>query len=76
MNTEHVEYFMGVWYGYDHTCALCGDRWGDGELCPRPFRKGWRREAAEKARRDLANALPRHVYERRVRAQLERHCEL
>jgi hypothetical protein len=76
MNTEHVEYFMGVYYGFDHTCTLCGDRWGDGELFPRPFRKAWRTEATRKARRDLAHALPRDVYERRLRAEFRRYDEL
>lgn len=38
-----------VWYGATITCCHCGDSWQDGELYPRPCRRGWRREAAAKA---------------------------
>jgi hypothetical protein len=38
-----------IWYGTTTICCHCGDRWQDGELCPRPRRRGWRKEAAAKA---------------------------
>ncbi|GHC38697.1 hypothetical protein GCM10010348_77610 [Streptomyces anthocyanicus] len=38
-----------AWYGMTMTCCHCGDRWQDGELCPRPAKRGWRKEAAAKA---------------------------
>lgn len=42
------------WYGWDVTCAGCGDRWSDGEMHDRPFAPGWRRKNIEYARRELA----------------------
>lgn len=54
------------WYGWSWHCLGCGDRWsGDGELGPRPFMCGWRKEAIA---RHLAwwNAAPkRSTRERR-----------
>lgn len=40
------------WYGWTETCLNCGDRWMDGERCPRPFAPRWRELsiAAAKAR--------------------------
>jgi hypothetical protein len=38
------------WYGWTVTCLNCGDRWMDGELCPRPFARAWRKESVEYAR--------------------------
>lgn len=38
-----------VWYGSTLICCHCGDRWQDGELCPRPFKPGWRKQSAAKA---------------------------
>lgn len=38
-----------AWYGMTVTCCHCGDSWQDGELCPRPRMRGWRKEAAAKA---------------------------
>ena len=38
-----------AWYGPTVTCCHCGDRWQDGELCPRSNKRGWRKEAAAKA---------------------------
>lgn len=42
------------WYGTTWTCTGCGDRWNDGEMEPRPFCPGWRKERIENARRKLA----------------------
>lgn len=39
-----------AWYGPTVTCCHCGDSWSDGELSPRPARRGWRAEAAAKAK--------------------------
>jgi len=33
------------WYGASMSCMRCGDEWHDGELSPRPFARGWRKEA-------------------------------
>jgi hypothetical protein len=38
-----------AWYGEDATCLVCGDRWQDGELCPRPLERAWRRRSVEHA---------------------------
>lgn len=74
----------GAWYGTTVYCA-CGDRWQDGELVPRPFRKGWRKEAQQSFRAMWDNAAPRDLYDAYVRAdrafaitdgdQWERACE-
>ncbi len=42
------------WYGWTMTCAGCGDTWTDGQMHPRPFAPGWRREGREHARKGLA----------------------
>ena len=41
------------WYGWLITCLSCGDRWQDGELMPRPFAPGWRKNSVEKAKRAM-----------------------
>ena len=44
------------WYGPTVTCLACGEQWRDGEMCPRPLRRGWRAEniaAAKKRRREM-----------------------
>lgn len=41
------------WFGWTHTCAGCGDKWGDGERLDRPFAPGWRRKNIERARKAL-----------------------
>lgn len=38
------------WYGWIVTCCHCGEKWCDGEMLPRPFERGWRRESALRAR--------------------------
>lgn len=38
------------WYGWDHTCLSCGDRWSDGEMCERPFMRGWRKKSIDSAK--------------------------
>jgi hypothetical protein len=47
-----------AWYGLTLVCCHCGDRWQDGELYPRPTRKGWRMEAAAKATAEWLAAGP------------------
>lgn len=49
-NTFFVSLFE-EWYGWDSTCLKCGDRWQSGELCPRPFARGWRKKSIEQAKR-------------------------
>lgn len=44
------------WYGWTVTCLGCGDRWQDGELGARPFKRGWRREAIAAAKKAWAAA--------------------
>lgn len=39
-----------VWYGTTRSCCGCGDSWDDGELRPRPFKRGWRTEAIARAK--------------------------
>ncbi|MFJ9671406.1 hypothetical protein ACIRP5_11530 [Streptomyces sp. NPDC101221] len=38
-----------AWYGMTITCCHCGDCWQGGELCPRPTKRGWRKQAAADA---------------------------
>jgi hypothetical protein len=45
-----------AWYGPTMTCCGCGDSWTDGEPCPRPFRRGWRKDAIAKAKQTWADA--------------------
>lgn len=45
-----------AWYGPTSTCCACGDSWSDGERHPRPFRRGWRVEAIERAKRTWTEA--------------------
>ncbi|PRX90691.1 hypothetical protein [Allonocardiopsis opalescens] len=47
-----------AWYGARVTCCGCGDSWADGERMERPFRRGWRAEAIEKAKADWVAAGP------------------
>jgi len=62
-----------VWYGATYTCCACGDSWTEGERHPRPFRKGWRKEAIARARKKWAEAGPynRDAHRAWVRAQVE-----
>lgn len=32
------------------TCCACGETWSDGEMCPRPFARGWRQKSIARAR--------------------------
>lgn len=47
-----------AWYGLTFTCCHCGDSWQDGELYPRPSKRGWRKEAAAKATAEWLTAGP------------------
>ena len=59
-----------MWYGWDEQCTACGDRWQDGERCPRPFVRGWRKEATAKAKERWAQALPSRDLDRSIKAYL------
>ena len=48
------------WYAPSTKCA-CGDEWAEGELMPRPFRRGWRQEAQRKFEKAWAAAHPEGV---------------
>ncbi len=48
--------YDAAWYGTRWTCCGCGDSWGDGEMLPRPFARGWRAEAIARAKRIWAEA--------------------
>lgn len=39
------------WYDPIATCCFCGDSWEGGVRLPRPFKRGWRTEASESAKR-------------------------
>jgi hypothetical protein len=62
--TEHVTRDGGYW-GYERHCCRCGDSWIDGELCPRPFKRGWRQKSIASVRRmwDRATHGPDPTYE-------------
>ncbi len=47
-----------AYYGALVTCCACGEQWSDGEMCPRPFRRGWRDEAAARARAEWKAVQP------------------
>ena len=57
----------GAWYGYTFFGG-CGDRWADGEMYPRPFRRGWRKKAQAEFRRQWEHACSPEAFERYVRA--------
>jgi hypothetical protein len=48
MRTRKLATFQ-EWYGWHITCLVCGDSWQDGELMPRPFKRGWRHESVAEA---------------------------
>lgn len=37
------------YYGADDRCTVCGDMWCPEGVYPRPFRRGWRPEAIDRA---------------------------
>ena len=37
--------YFEEWYGASLTCLKCGESWCGGEMRPRPFQRGWRKEA-------------------------------
>lgn len=45
------------YFGWLITCTVCGDRWQDGEMCPRGGRRGWRREWAAEANQNWLRSL-------------------
>jgi hypothetical protein len=53
--------FAGIdtppWYGVTITCCACGDTWSEGERLERPFKRGWRKEAAANAKATWATAV-------------------
>lgn len=60
-----------MWYGIDLTCTGCGDRWQDGEMAPRPWRRAWRREAITSAKAQYATAYSKPVADKAIRAYLD-----
>lgn len=68
--------FVGVealWYGTTWTCCRCGESWCDGERMLRPAVRGWRTEAAKKARAkwDQAGPYDKAAHSVWLRAQLD-----
>jgi hypothetical protein len=59
-----------LWYAPILTCLGCGDSWSDGEMMPRPFARGWRAKAVEKAKRDWAAAMTPAEYKAWLDAQM------
>lgn len=59
------------WYGTKWTCLGCGDAWDDGELCPRPFKRAWRKAAMAKAEKDWKRAGSRDEHRAWVQAQID-----
>jgi hypothetical protein len=58
--------YFEEWYGWSHTCLKCGESWCSGEMRPRPFCRGWRKEAVRhikefyrRTRRYLAQQKPK-----------------
>lgn len=52
------------WYGWTKTCLNCGDSWMDGELCPRPFLRGWRKKSIESAKKRAEKAVKLEDYKK------------
>jgi hypothetical protein len=50
---------FAVWYDTTWTCLGCGDSYDVEGIYPRPFARGWREKAKQKARQRWAAALPR-----------------
>lgn len=48
------------WYGWNVTCLTCGDQWQDSDAVERPFKRGWRKERVEEAKklRERLKKLP------------------
>lgn len=50
------------WYGWMEVCLACGERFEDGEMCPRPYFCGpWRQKAILEAKKEwtiLSKTLP------------------
>jgi hypothetical protein len=61
----------GAWHGSSVTCCACGDSWADGERYPRPFRRGWRKDATARARAAWVAALPVAEYHARCQADVD-----
>lgn len=66
-----VARFDGLYYGETHMCCGCGDRWQDGEMCPRPFQRGWRDKAKETARTWWQEAMTPRQYNAFMRAEMD-----
>lgn len=60
------------WYGWAITCCTCGETWQDGEMCPRPFMRGWRKESSAKARKRYAAV---RMTPRQANAAIRAECE-
>ncbi|MGZ4519732.1 MAG: hypothetical protein ACXVXW_04855 [Mycobacteriaceae bacterium] len=60
----------GAWYGTT-LYGSCGDTWMDGEMCPRPFVKGWRNKAQAEFRAMWDSAAPAALYARYVSADCD-----
>lgn len=37
------------YYADDYTCTVCGDSWSEGYIGERPFLRGWRQRAIDRA---------------------------
>ena len=59
-----------MWYGQDATCTACGDTWCDEGMLGRPFKPGWRKEAAARAKELYAEAMTYREFTRAERAYL------
>jgi hypothetical protein len=61
---EMVVQFEG-WHSPTVMCTGCGDSWQDGELCYRPFARGWRKREVERYRAlwDIATHGPAPSFE-------------
>ena len=63
-----LSYGPRSYYGPSVICMQCGERWEDGQMMPRPFKRGWREENVHKAQVTLDEALARAA---KARAELE-----
>ena len=68
-----IERWDGAWYGSTFYGG-CGDMWMDGEMCRRPFEKGWRKKAREHFRAMWDNAAPSDLFNAYADADTRMAC--
>lgn len=66
---------VALWYDPVFTCCGCGDSWSTGGRMPRPFARGWRPSAIERARKHWAAGSTRAEVRRWLAEELRAERE-